>query len=235
MHDPMTQAFSIGRWITIWHVDPLKFEKNQNYCRDDDSCGWFTRPYSDKEKEEIEKLARSQYWQIFSRQVAEFEGKSYAYICKDQDCLGAIYWSWRAIKHLYNPSGVWQWGCKITASEWEHIYSLATCPVDNLEYTFKTIKNEEDFVRFFLLVFQAYLRHSRPFWKHPKWHFWHWEFQIHPLQQFKRWAFSRCGTCGKRFNWGYSPTTHTWNNGGPNWFKNEHDVHHSECLRQEVK
>ena len=101
MHDPMTVAFEIksplrGRpsklWpkgyrnslVTIWHRDPLRFE-NKICRRDDDSCGWFTPPYSPAQRDEIAKLADEQYREIFARQVAEREGKSYAYICNEPD------------------------------------------------------------------------------------------------------------------------------------------------------
>src|ERR1044072_3419635 len=190
MHDPLTQAFSFGRWLTIWHRDPLKFG-NKICRRDDDSCGWFTPPYSPAKRDEIKKLSVWQYREIFAKQVAGGEGKSYAYIRNEPDCVSAIYWSWRAIKHLYRPRGRWQWGCRLASSENEEIYSLATCPVYNLQHIFREVRNEETFERFFFLVFCAYLRHSRPWYRHPRWHFWHWELQIHPVQTFKRWAFSR--------------------------------------------
>lgn len=56
-----------------------------------------------------------------------------------------------------------------------------------------------------------------------------WSLQIHFLQTFKRWAFSRCSKCGKRFAWGYSPTTNSWNGTGPRWFRSEPDVFHGNC------
>lgn len=228
MHDPLTQAFNFGHWLTIWHRDPLNF-KNKICRRDDDSCGWFTPPYTPDEQFKIEKLAVSQYREIFSFQVAVAEGKDYVYICNVPDCHSAIYWSWRAIKHLYAPRTTWQYGSKLTHSEIEHIYSLATSPIDNLQLSFSQIKDAETFRSFFFLVFAAYLRHSRPWYRHPRWHFWHWKFQFRYIQQFKRWAFSRCATCGGRFSFGYYPITNTWDGTGPLWFKSEKDVHHSDC------
>lgn len=70
---------------------------------------------------------------------------------------------------------------------------------------------------------------------HPRWHVWHWRFQVHPLQQFKRWAFSRCCKCGRRFTWGYSPMG-PWSGTGPRWFRNEPGVYHHDCTdwRREV-
>lgn len=72
---------------------------------------------------------------------------------------------------------------------------------------------------------------SRTHWWqiHPRWHIWHWHFQIHPLQAFKRWAFSRCEGCGKGFEFGYSVVTTQWNNKGPQWFRSEKKVYHERC------
>lgn len=71
-------------------------------------------------------------------------------------------------------------------------------------------------------------RHSG-FRIHPRWHIWHWKFQIHPLQDFKRWAFTRCADCGGRFAFGQSGWTNQWNGGGPRWFRSEPDLHHMDC------
>lgn len=38
------------------------------------------------------------------------------------------------------------------------------------------------------------------FWQlHPRWHFWHWRIQVHPLQLAWRWLFRRCAVCKGRF------------------------------------
>ncbi len=62
-----------------------------------------------------------------------------------------------------------------------------------------------------------------------RWHVWHWRFQIHPLQNFKRWAFSRCEKCGKRFGWGESPVSGQWSGTGPLWFRSEKHVRHGSA------
>lgn len=64
---------------------------------------------------------------------------------------------------------------------------------------------------------------------HPRWHVWHWQVQIHALQAFKRWAWSRCAKCGRRFSWGYAPCSYNWNGGGPRWFRGEPGVFHQHC------
>jgi hypothetical protein len=77
-------------------------------------------------------------------------------------------------------------------------------------------------------IFSCYKREFR--WRYPvRWHFWHWKIQVHPVQQFKRWAFSRCCKCGGRFTWGYCPCTNSWNGTGPRWFRGEKDIYHSDC------
>lgn len=88
---------------------------------------------------------------------------------------------------------------------------------------------EQHFEAILCNVARVILTNRRPWWKHPKWHFWHWKFQCHPLQTFKRWAFSRCSKCGKGFSWGYSPVTNNWNAKGPRWFRSEPDTFHSNC------
>lgn len=76
-------------------------------------------------------------------------------------------------------------------------------------------------------------RCERPFPKHihPRFHFWHWRIQIHPLQHFKRWAWGRCCRCGKGFSWGYAPVSGSWDSKGPQWFRSEENVYHSDCSR----
>lgn len=69
---------------------------------------------------------------------------------------------------------------------------------------------------------------GRSWWRHPRLHFWHWEIQIHPLQSFKRWAFSRCASCGKGFSWGYCPSADGWGGDGPSW-TGEKGVRHNDC------
>jgi hypothetical protein len=47
----------------------------------------------------------------------------------------------------------------------------------------------------------------------------------------KRWLFSRCAGCGKRFPWGYAPISASWESDGPRWFRGERSVYHHECSR----
>lgn len=74
----------------------------------------------------------------------------------------------------------------------------------------------------------------RPWWRHPRWHVWHWKIVVHPVLSFKRWLFSRCATCGKGFRWGYAPVSSSWDSPGPRWFRGERNVRHHECQANRV-
>lgn len=107
-------------------------------------------------------------------------------------------------------------------------HSLIENEHDNVRYWFPDCDHEEAISRIKGL-FAALRREERPWWRHPKWHFWHWHFQVHPWQQFRRWAFSRCAGCGKRFTYGYSPVGHQWDPPKPKWFRSEVGIYHHEC------
>lgn len=68
----------------------------------------------------------------------------------------------------------------------------------------------------------------RPWYRHPRWHVWHWKVQVHVVQKFKRWMFSRCVKCGGRFRWGYTPIG-SWGGRGPGWWFGREQSWHSEC------
>jgi len=52
-----------------------------------------------------------------------------------------------------------------------------------------------------------------------RWHVHHWSVQVHPWQILRRWLFDRCGVCGFRFPWNYSPVTFQWDPKLPPWWK----------------
>lgn len=61
------------------------------------------------------------------------------------------------------------------------------------------------------------------------WHVHHWKVQVNVWQNFNRWAWSRCKTCGGRFRWGESPVSDSWGGNGPRWRQPEQSVHHMRC------
>lgn len=248
MYDPMTVAFEIkypwkgapshcfpdgyrNTFITIWHVDP---EKNG----DDDSCG-YTRPRLSKDQQSRIKSiaadeAREPWYQKFSGKIIDSPTEAETLLRQAFLLVGRIFSKQHICKPPIKPVTF------LEASSWA--CDLLCSPSDNLRGGLAFLpgyhsNNEEDrpqdreYVaeRLFWCIGSYILRQRRPWYKHPRWHIWHWKIQIHPLEQFKRWAFSRCSDCGGRFAWGYSPWTNSWNGTGPLWFRSESDVHHSGC------
>lgn len=248
MYDPSTVAFEIkypwrrapsafwpkghrDTFVTIWHEDP-ELPSSKTGLRSDDSCGWFRPPTTAEEREKFRKIGGEVYSTIFEKQCRTREGADYAHICYEPTTRDAIYWSWRRIKREHT-NHAWQFGGQrnyLSAAELEEIYSLSSNPVDNLRASVARIQDQESFSKFFLNVYSLYRRFCRPWYRHPRWHFWHWRLQVHPWQKLRRRLFSRCATCGKPFTYGYSPTTNSWDRERPRWFRSESDVHHMECL-----
>ena len=154
MHDPMTVAFEIrypwkkyASFITIWHVDP---EKDGS----DDSCDWFHRRLTAKEKAFAAALVDNEVDNLrnfFSTWIPApcTKGHTNREDCYDADC------------HLG-----------------DHVEN---CSRDDMKVRVANI-------------FRCYKREFH--WHYPvRWHFWHWQIQCQPLQDFKRWAFSRCSKC----------------------------------------
>jgi hypothetical protein len=244
MHDPMTQAFEIkqfwqkkSEWgykppfITVWHVDP---EKDGT----DDSCGWSRPKLSKNQRERIESIAgdeaREPWYLAYYGKKIESPTEAETLLRQAFLIVGRIF----SRQHLCKPaikevtfSEASAWACDLLCS-----------PIDNLRgslcflpgYHSNSDKDTEydrkySAERFFYCVAGYVLRERRPWYRHPRWHIWHWQIQIHPLQNFKRWAFSRCCKCGKGFGWGYSPSSDSWSGTGPLWFRSEANVYHGDC------
>lgn len=242
MHDPLTQAFQVkwpfgGRvWnghrfrpviATIWHVDPEAGDKHGN--RSDDSCGWHTPSTTPEQRERFQKVGEEEYRDIFAKRRAIQDGESYASVCFEPSCYDAVYWAWRRIKREHGK-GAWKYGEKpLSAEELERIYHMASCPIDNFRVTVVGIDSPDKCGEFFVSIYRSYLRFNRPWWRHPKWHFWHWRVQVQPWQAARRWLFTRCSHCGKRFAYGGSPISHGWSSEKHGWFESERGVYHEAC------
>jgi hypothetical protein len=242
MHDPKTVAFDIYgprgwlhkrrrdrakryddkdprfTWLspilTIWHNDP---ETDGS----DDSCGW-SAPRSPRElRESAEKIASSEWEFMFGKYPYRYQSAS-AY-----EIVFAL-WSmiaWRLFKRRH-----------LSLREIEEISSLASNPADNLRSViFDASRSPDNAKRLGSLLLRCYLRVQRPWYRHPKWHVHHWSIQIHSIQKLKRWAFSKCAGCRKGFAWGYAPTSTGWHGKGPQWFKGETNVYHSDCAPRQTR
>ena len=203
--------------------------------RTDDSCGWSRPPTTQAERDRIEAIGREDYFDLFRQrdQMNKGDPEGYAYVCYEPTCYDAVYWAWRRIKREIRRRRVWKYGkemsINLTPGELEYIYHLSSCPVDNLRVTVAGIKKEEDCADFFRLVYGAYRRYWRPWWRHPRWHVHHWHLQIHPWQHLRRWLFTRCCKCGKGFPYGASVCTDSWDPAPHRWWESEKCVYHSDC------
>ena len=139
------------------------------------------------------------------------------------DCLGYVAAAWQQIARHKGRR-------HLTTAEWWEVVSLATNPDDNLRSILADPDDnpKERAHRFLFCVMRQYLRHHRPWWRHPRWHIHHWHIQVHFTQALKRWLFSRCAYCGERFTWGYAPIS-DGNSAGPRWFKSETHCFHHDC------
>jgi len=94
---------------------------------------------------------------------------------------------------------------------------------------FKPTTDQAEQMSTFVVLIREYLRWLRPWYRHPRWHFWHWQIQIPVMQSVKRWLFSRCCKCKRRFPFGSSVGTDQWDGPGPRWFRGERGVYHMDC------
>lgn len=200
MHDPMTVAFRVRRpwpqrrhedprcaglprfWppiLTVWHVDP---ESDGS----DNSCGWGFARVPQAIGEVLKFDAREEARRPWLLAEARKTPQSAA----DAECLlrGAI---------LY-VAGV----CRLHYSL-ERAAVLAARllhnPVDNMRgslgflpgwHSNSSEDREADRQQCASCVFHALARilltEARPWWRHPRWHFWHWRIEFHGFTAFDR-------------------------------------------------
>lgn len=235
MHDPMTVAFEIKSpfkkrrglkggllgegyhppIVTIWHQDP-------EVGGDDDSCGWFAPKSTEADRQWAGEFAKNEWEFWFGERFGSIN-------LRDADNASILAAAWMRAR-AHDSGGRWK---RLKSWEMAEIHSLLSSPGDNFGNWIHAARFPKDgrvdgFEEFLLLVLRAYRKASRPWWKHPRWHLHHWRIQVHGLQRFNRWAFSRCAKCGKRFSWGYAPVA-GWNSGGPMFLRGEKGVYHQEC------
>ena len=213
--------------VTVWHVDP---ERGGS----DDSCGF---GYVRLTKSQIERLKNASWSEGRNPHFLRCQSKTWDGTVEEAECLrrGLILLVCRVLRIKYS----WDQVCR-HAAESIHIENYVGKAGDGFcflpGYHSNSKKDserdrEDHFHQILCGVARNILTELRPWWRHPRYHFWHWKIQVHGLQSFKRWAFSRCCKCGGRFHWGYSPVSNNWNSQGPRWFRGETDVYHSDCNR----
>jgi hypothetical protein len=204
---------------TIWHVDP---ETDGS----DDSCGWFAPNITRTDFQKIEEMAA----QEFDFVVGEKFGIKYA------DPIGLIFWCWSMLGFaMKNRKGR---KFRLSSDELSEILAMAYNPADNLHQSVHAVYHgTEDqrraaFAKLLFLIYRCYRRLHRPWYRHPKWHVHHWSIQVHSLVNVKRFLFSRCRYCGKRFKWKFKPSG-PFQATGPLWFRSE-NAWHPECTPHQV-
>lgn len=259
MHDPLTVAHEIkypwktypqsksGKslfedgyrtsFITIWHKDP---------CTDhtDDSCGWFMRSRHGDPKV-LEKIVKRFEWDWDRTFTSDGTGKVYfcGYFYPEDAGAGMPNMGVTAIVlNLFFLAALEMFPdnnrrkkasafCQINLFE---IMMFAENPTDSLRDGIirkwgTDTKRDERIQDIASSIYGWILRQNRPWYRHPKWHVWHWEIQCHPLQQLKRILFSRCCKCGGSFRWNESVCSSQWDSEGPCWFKGEKSLECSRC------
>lgn len=236
MHDPLTVAFDIRRpwrdkpsktWpkgyrptlITIWHKDP---ETDGS----DDSCGWFMR-IRHGDKEAFAKIVNDFAFDWDASYGGWFDSAGWPNFSTSAITLAMFR---IAARHHF---GSWNKANRFVRRHLLEILFFAENPTDSLHPSITNrygVEPREDRIRSMAsVVYGCVLRWSRPWYRHPRWHFWHWQFQIHPWQRFRRWLFTRCAECGGRFAYGESPVSHSWDRDKPRWFRSERGLYHDKC------
>jgi hypothetical protein len=226
MHDPMTVAFEIRRpWpskkdrthypslVTIWHVDP---ETDGS----DDSCGWSRPHLTDKDRKFIEEMVD---WE-----------ERWPYYFAQEPTPGT------AVALVFSLFHAFAWRLErraMRANDLVTIFELAATEGDNVQRLFApdpegTTQERRRYDRrhTLSLMLRHYRRMRRPWYRHPRWHLYHWRLQWHFGQALHRYLFSRCCKCGRRFSWGYSPMSSSWDSKRARLFHGEEGVYHHECM-----
>jgi len=201
-------------FITIWHIDPERHIPGQ---RSDDSCGWFHPPLNQIQREIIETLAQDEArtpW--FAALDAKENADAVqcealvrgAFLIVSMCLENRLGWRrWRLRKRPVTLDEATKWASEMVHnsidnfrhrlafksgyhSNWYHPPQPNTVEEDKWF-------RQQDAESFFCAIMSKILRERRPWYRHPKWHILHWRLRIHFIDNFKRWAFSKCCKCGK--------------------------------------
>ena len=208
--------------FTIWHVDP-------EIGGGDDSCGY---SYVRLTKKQVEVLRNVAWSEGHTPHFLRDANKKWTGTCAESESLSrGLYFLVCRVLNL-----------KATYAQASEYASKATHIVDCCgfggEWCFlpgyhtnsnkDTPEHRQDHFHSILCgVARNILTERRPWWKHPRYHFWHWKIQFHFGQLLYRWLFARCCMCGKRFKqWGESPIS-DWN-GTRIWHQSCDSINHKD-------
>jgi hypothetical protein len=204
MHDPMTVAFEIkspfkrkskffpegyrNTLVTIWHVDP---EKDGT----DDSCGWFMRARHGDARV-LEKIAKrfetdwDRTWTYDPSEDCEAEDKTKrTYACGFFNPNGMPRLSVQGIVlNLFFLAAIEVFSTRKKAYAFcqKNLFEImlfAENPFDSLHdgLTLKygnDTRREDRIASMASTIYGWILRATQPWYRHPRWHFWHWKIQV---------------------------------------------------------
>jgi hypothetical protein len=228
MHDPSTLAWEIKTpWktgkapyrsrdslIQVWHEDP-------ELDGSDDSCGWFTPKLGKEQIEKLRKLAadhRKELWEEVGN--GKFHPR-FDPITMGHNVFEQISWAMHRKR--------------LSFRELPQIMNLLTNAFDSFHDAFVRTQDVYDMERTYFFIARSLGRIRRPWWKHPRFHFHHFRINVLPLMRIKRFLFTRCEQCGKRFAYGESPVSNQWDREKVGWFKGETGLFHMNCDRVNYK
>lgn len=163
MHDPYTQIIHIPFIGILWHKDP---EADGT----DDSCSWSGLKVNPEFAEWLRKEGRSEYKFYFGADYATMRDASTFEVV--HSVWSQITWRW---KKLYRqPFGRWRHARRLRSDLYE-IVTISSGAGDNFNWAVSRAREDEDgMAELFYLVGRVINRAHRPWYKHPKFHFWHW-------------------------------------------------------------
>lgn len=250
MHDPMTvvrnikNPFTGNTLVTIWHVDP---ERDGS----DDSCDWFGGgKLTEKQRQTLDKIASVFAFEWNHDPPYERFGWFMPTVVVDGQLRGGEpnYSTHAIVLAMFRIAAnehFGHWSGRASRFLWQHVYDIlmfAENSCDSLCTDIMQMHGPRDgdrkkqARRFAAVVYAWILRAERPWWRHPRWHVWHWSLQIHPLQMLRRRLFTRCVHCGKRFKACDSAVSHHWEDPPRRWFewfRGERGLSHSGCCSAE--
>lgn len=186
MHDPLTVAFQFGRYgqlLRVWHRDP-------ECDGTDDSCGWFVRArHCDQDIRDKIRRDFAFEWE---------HGVPFGWFDANGNpnfsVIGIVTQMFQRAAHTafgYN----WR---KTRRFMRKHIADIIFFAENNTDSLFSGVtrfyelkwnereRRDERIREMADCIYSWIVRETRPWWRHPRWHIWHWRLQFDWWQDITR-------------------------------------------------
>lgn len=169
-------------FLTIWHVDP---ETDGS----DDSCGFSYPKLTAKQRDKIKWLAWAEAQEPWL-QRAHCKKISDAVLAETLARAGVLATA-RALNVDVSLDEATRIAVRLVNHGTDNIRgSLCFMPGYHSNSQDDNAHDREYCATGLFSCFARQILSSRRRWyQYPRWHFWHWKFQVHPYQKFKRWLF----------------------------------------------